>query len=90
MQQALLRIHGKVQGVFYRAGAKEKALSLNVKGHARNMPDGSVEVLLQGSRSAIEQFIEWAKEGPPSARVEEIHIEWSSTPSIDLKGFSTH
>jgi acylphosphatase len=75
MQQALLKISGKVQGVFFRASAKEKADKLGLSGHARNLPDGGVEILIQGKEESIEEFIEWAKKGPELAEVEEANIQ---------------
>lgn len=76
-KQALLKITGKVQGVFYRANATKEAYKLGLKGYASNMGDGSVEVLLQGDEEQIKQFIDWAKEGPDKAKVEEVNINWT-------------
>lgn len=78
MQQALLKITGKVQGVFFRATAKEKADKLGLSGYARNLPEGNVEILLQGKKEVIEEFISWAKQGPELANVEQITIQWQN------------
>ena len=76
MVQALLKISGKVQGVWYRASAKETADKLSLRGYAVNLPDKSVEVLLQGEKEKIEEFIKWAAKGPPGAEVAGVKIEW--------------
>ena len=65
-------ITGRVQGVFYRVATCRKALELDVTGHAKNLPDGSVEVLACGSVDALNALEEWLWEGPPSARVDEV------------------
>ncbi len=69
-----LRINGKVQGVWYRASAKDKALSLGLKGKVWNEPDGAVGALVQGSEELVSEFIEWCKEGPMLAEVKEVVV----------------
>lgn len=64
-----LLIQGKVQGVFYRASAKEIALALDVKGWVRNTKEGHVEAVASGSESALKQFVEWCSKGPAKAIV---------------------
>jgi acylphosphatase len=64
-----------VQGVFFRASARQQALQLGITGHARNLPDGRVEVLACGLAEAVEQLCEWLWEGPPSARVTDVVVE---------------
>jgi acylphosphatase len=63
---------GKVQGVYFRHSARLEAQRLRIRGIARNLPDGSVEVLAQGSGSALAALLEWLKRGPPQARVETV------------------
>ncbi len=63
-------VSGRVQGVFYRATCVQRAESLNLRGYARNLPDGRVEVLTCGEAGAVEQFIAWLWEGSPASRVE--------------------
>ena len=67
-----LLIKGKVQGVFYRASAKEVAEDLNLTGWIKNTPEGDVEAAGNGSPEALEQFVAWCRQGPPSARVTEV------------------
>lgn len=68
-------ISGKVQGVWYRASAKKRALELNITGWVRNLADGRVEVLCFGEEQAIQQFCEWLQQGPPGAQVTAIEQE---------------
>ena len=76
MQQALINITGKVQGVGFRYSAVHAAQKLNLKGYVRNLPDGRVEALVQGENPSILQFIEWCKEGPAHAKIDQIHTLW--------------
>ncbi len=64
------RIHGKVQGVWFRDSTRRTALQLGISGSAVNMPDGSVEVIASGSQQQIEQLKNWLKHGPELARVD--------------------
>ena len=76
MVRAHLRIYGLVQGVFFRATMKEVADRLGVKGWVKNLPDGSVEAVVEGPRDKVEQLIRWAHRGPSAARVERVVVEW--------------
>lgn len=85
-KQAIIKITGKVQGVFYRAYAREQALSLGLTGYARNMDDGSVEILVQGKEVAIKGFIQWCQKGSPSAKVDGVSVKWDPTVKL-AEGF---
>jgi len=74
MKTHRLRIHGRVQGVWFRESMRMEAERLNVAGWVRNAPDGTVEAVIQGPASAVEAMIEWARSGPPLARVDRIEI----------------
>lgn len=69
------RIHGvakgRVQGVFYRKSAEERAHALNVTGWIRNLPDGAVEFEVQGDDGRVDDFLRWARQGSHKARVDE-------------------
>jgi acylphosphatase len=62
-------IHGKVQGVFFRHGTRLEAERLAIRGIARNLPDGSVEVIARGTVPAMQELRRWLHRGPPQARV---------------------
>lgn len=80
-------VSGRVQGVAFRAHTRTQALALGVRGHARNLADGRVEVLAVGDAEAVERLAEWLLHGPPSARVEAVHRE-AVKPESDPLGFS--
>lgn len=63
------RVHGIVQGVGFRYAAVERARALRLSGYVRNMSDGSVEVLAEGSAVALSQMLGWLGRGPSGARV---------------------
>jgi acylphosphatase len=70
-----VRIHGRVQGVFFRNWTAEKARALGVGGWVRNRRDGSVELLACGEDEAVEALIAASGTGPPAAKVERIEVE---------------
>ena len=67
-----IRVSGRVQGVGYRDALRWEAERRGVTGWVRNRADGSVEALLQGPDAAVEALLEWARRGPPAARVTEL------------------
>lgn len=73
-----IRVHifveGKVQGVFFRQNTLYKAKELGVFGFVRNLPDGRVEAVFEGDKDKVEKMIDWAKEGPKYARVENCEV----------------
>jgi acylphosphatase len=68
-------VSGRVQGVFYRATCVRKAGGLGLRGFARNLADGRVEVLACGDQAAVEQFIAWLWEGSPASKVTDVATE---------------
>jgi acylphosphatase len=66
------RITGTVQGVYFRHSARVEAERLALKGFARNLSDGSVEVLAQGGAAAVAELYRWLHRGPCGARVEAV------------------
>ncbi len=81
-----IRVRGIVQGVFFRASTRDKALELGLKGTVRNMPDGSVEINAFGDPKALEELIKWCRKGPPAARVTSVEYEYT-TPQNEPEGF---
>jgi acylphosphatase len=72
-------IHGRVQGVFFRAFVFEKAHELGLTGCVSNLPSGmDVEVQVEGDRDKLEKLIELIKIGPPLARVDHVALSWSN------------
>jgi acylphosphatase len=65
-------VGGKVQGVFFRASTREQASALGLRGYAKNLPDGRVDILAVGDAEAIDQLADWLRRGPPQARVDEL------------------
>lgn len=72
MAAARFLVSGRVQGVCFRAGTREQAMRLRLGGYAKNLADGSVEVLAVGDAHAIEALAQWLEDGPPLARVTEV------------------
>lgn len=79
-------IEGKVQGVFFRDSTRRKAGELGVEGWVRNLPDGRVEGLFEGSNDAVEALIAWCHEGPPTANVERVQIQ-EADEGATVEGF---
>lgn len=63
------RVEGRVQGVWFRESTRKQALALNIRGHAINCADGSVEVLACGDADALVRLAKWLRQGPPLAVV---------------------
>ena len=74
MRTIHLQIKGKVQGVFYRATAREVAHRLALSGWIKNAGDEMVEAIISGENEQLEAFVEWSKRGPEKARVKEVKI----------------
>jgi acylphosphatase len=71
-----LLIKGKVQGVFYRATAKDVAKELGLTGWVKNTKEGNVEALASGSDEQLQQFISWCRQGPAKAIVTDVAINF--------------
>ena len=74
MKRTRVRIHGRVQGVFFRAEARSRAESLGIAGWVRNAPDGSVEALFDGEPDRVDSMVEWCRRGPSGAHVTEVEV----------------
>ena len=67
-------VHGLVQGVCFRASAKDEADRLGVTGWVRNLPDRSVEAVFEGEKKKVEEIVEWCRRGPSGANVRKVEI----------------
>ena len=67
-------ITGRVQGVFFRASAKEMAERLGLSGEVRNLDNGMVEVIAYGPEDAVDRMVEWCRQGPPRAEVDSVEV----------------
>lgn len=85
--RARVVFHGRVQGVNFRAYCAEKAQGLGLDGYVRNLPDGSVEAVFEGDRSAVEACVEWNRTEQPHARVVSLETDWQ-VPTGEFHGFT--
>ena len=70
-----IKVTGVVQGVFFRAGTRDKAQSLGIRGWVRNEPDGSVLIWAESEEDVLQELIEWCHQGPPRAEVTDVLVE---------------
>jgi len=82
-------ISGRVQGVFFRYSARQRAEELGLTGYARNLYDGRVEIIAQGEETGLKSLLAWAYRGPSGASVDEVEISWvpikNSFPSFTIR-----
>ncbi len=87
MKRLHLKIYGRVQGVYFRSSAQSKARELGLSGWAKNIPDGTLETVVEGEAEMLEEYIRWCKKGPAAARVDKVEEKWDE-PTGEFKGFS--
>ena len=75
LEAVRFRVTGRVQGVFFRASARQVGEGLGLRGWVRNRGDGAVEGHLQGDRAMVAAMLDWCREGPPGAAVERLTCE---------------
>jgi acylphosphatase len=85
-RRAHILITGRVQGVFYRASAAERASQLGLVGWVRNRDDGSVELEAEGDEGALLELVQWCQLGPPAAEVSAAQVTWIEPSGAD-RGF---
>lgn len=85
--RCILRIRGRVQGVFFRAFVKQRAEELGVLGWVRNEQDGSVTVAAEGEGEQLRTLVQCCKEGPPGAEVSSVAEEWGEASGNHYEGF---
>lgn len=76
VERAHLRIHGVVQGVFYRKSCQTEAARLGLSGWVRNRRDGTVEAVAEGPRATLDAWVAWCRGGPTMARVDRVEVVW--------------
>lgn len=86
MKRVHLTVRGRVQGVYFRASARDRARQLGLSGWVRNRPDGGVEILAEGEPARLEQFVVWCRRGPSGAVVTDLDIQWREA-SGEFAGF---
>lgn len=74
MTERRVVVHGRVQGVGFRASLAARARDADVAGWVRNRPDGTVEALLSGGEDAVAAVLDWARHGPPGADVTAVEV----------------
>jgi acylphosphatase len=75
MKHWMIRVHGKVQGVWFRKYSCEEALRLGLRGWVRNEPDGSVLIKAEGKEESLRELMRWCQQGPPLAAVTKVEVE---------------
>jgi acylphosphatase len=90
MQCKRCLVGGRVQGVFYRATAARRAQELGIRGYARNLPDGRVEVLACGEAEALGSFVSWLWIGSSACKVTSVEVSDAPADPLDARsGFHT-
>jgi acylphosphatase len=74
VKRVRVRIHGRVQGVFFRVETRSRAESLGLSGWVRNEADGSVEALFEGEPARVDSMVEWCRRGPSGAHVNDVEL----------------
>lgn len=69
-----VNISGVVQGVAFRHYTREAARKIGVTGWVRNLPNGNVEAVFEGTPENVMEAVNWCRQGPPSARVDEVKV----------------
>ena len=88
LDAAHIIVHGQVQGVWFRAGTKEKADELGLLGWVKNRPEGTVEIHAEGEKLQLERFIVWCRKGTPAANVTSLDID--GVMAKEFKSFDIH
>ena len=82
-------VHGRVQGVNFRASTVQRASMLGIQGWVRNRVDGTVEAVAEGTRTRLSRFLDYLHEGPRSASVTDVEVTWDESQG-EFDRFSIH
>ncbi|MBD3339472.1 MAG: acylphosphatase [Candidatus Lokiarchaeota archaeon] len=86
MERIVIDVEGRVQGVFFRHSTKKRAKKMGLKGYAENLSDGSVHIEAQGPKENLEKLLDFVKDGPRLARVDEFNYEYKEP----VDNFNSH
>lgn len=86
MKHYTIIVSGRVQGVFFRASTQEQAARLSIRGWVRNEPDGSVRIEAEGDEAALQELIDWCRQGPSAAQV--THVTAEPGPVVHYSDFA--
>ncbi|PSP28719.1 acylphosphatase [Halobacteriales archaeon QH_2_65_14] len=81
--RAHVYVSGKVQGVYFRATTRDEARDRDVDGWVRNLDDGRVEAVFEGSEEDVERLVEFCHEGSPAARVDDVEVDYEQPQGED-------
>ncbi|MFQ5514005.1 MAG: acylphosphatase [Myxococcota bacterium] len=85
-RRAHVFVAGRVQGVFFRDSTRRQAIALGLRGFARNLPDGRVEIVLEGEEGPLQKALEFVQKGPPGAEVRRVDLSYEP-PTGEPEGF---
>ena len=85
MKHYQIRVHGKVQGVFFRASTLREAVGLGLKGWVKNQPDGTVLIAAEGDPQSLDQLLAWCQYGPEFANVSK--VDWQENQLSNFESF---
>ena len=81
--RAHVYVTGRVQGVFFRATTRDTAENRGVDGWVKNLADGRVEAVFEGSEDAVQSMVEFCHEGSSQARVEDVDVEYEDPEGVE-------
>ena len=88
MKRVRIYVTGRVQGVFFRSYTRDIARQLAICGYVRNLRDGRVEILAEGTEDSLKKIVTWAKkEGSPYSRIDKTEEEWEDIEKPQFSDF---
>lgn len=87
MQGVIIKVSGQVQGVGFRWYTRRMAQNLGLVGWVCNESDDSVKILAEGEKDGLEKLVDWCRQGPESARVNNVEVEWTGAKG-EFQGFT--
>ena len=74
--RAHVLISGRVQGVNFRAHTRDEAKRAGLEGWVKNLADGRVEAVFEGTRAGVQRLVTWCYSGPPASEIDHVEVEW--------------